>query len=312
MNQNKKIKDFILESPQGTIFSSPEWLQAVSPGNWDYLIIEKNNVIIICMPIITVEKFSFSILNMPPLTQSLGVLLPVEKGKYAEELSRNMNRINDLLEELPRFSYFTQRFHPSFKNWLPFYWNGFKQTTRYTYIIEDLTNLDDVWNGFRSNIRQEIRKAEKQITIEPSKDFDALNFCIKSTFERQNGIEFNFEVLERIFETCESLNCGKIFLAKNKNGDLCGGVYIVWDNKSSYYLSGGSPDQYKTTGAMPFLIWEAIKYSSGITQQFNFEGSMIKSIERFFRAFGAKQIPYFEISKSNSISINLYKNLIKK
>ncbi len=310
MTQNKKIKDFISKSPQGTIFSSPEWLEAVSPGNWDYLIVEKKKSITICMPIISIEKYSFSILNMPPLTQSLGVLLPLEEGKYSESLSRDMNRINELLAELPRFSYFIQRFHPSFKNWLPFYWNGFKQTTRYTYIIEDLTNIDNIWDGFRSNIRQEIRKAEKQLVIEESDDLDALSFCIKSTFERQVGIEFDFKALERIFQTCNNLDCGKIFLARNKNGDLCGGIYIVWDKKSSYYLSGGSPDQYRTTGAMPFLIWEAIKFSSKITKQFNFEGSMIRPIERFFRAFGAKQIPYFEISKSNSIFINLYKYLI--
>ena len=184
MTQNKKIKDFISKSPQGTIFSSPEWLEAVSPGNWDYLIVEKKKSITICMPIISIEKYSFSILNMPPLTQSLGVLLPLEEGKYSESLSRDMNRINELLAELPRFSYFIQRFHPSFKNWLPFYWNGFKQTTRYTYIIEDLTNIDNIWDGFRSNIRQEIRKAEKQLVIEESDDLDALSFCIKSTFER--------------------------------------------------------------------------------------------------------------------------------
>ena len=57
-------------------------------------------------------------------------------------------------------------------------------------------------------------------------------------------------------------------------------------------------------------ISKAIKFSSEVTKQFNFEGSMIKPIERFFRAFGAKQIPYFEISKSNSNLINWYKNNI--
>ena len=304
---NKKIKDFISKSPQGTIFTSPEWLEAVSPGSWEYLVVEKNESITICIPIIRMKKYGFSILNMPPLTQSLGVLLPIEEGKYAEALSRNMNRINELLAQLPSYSYFMQRFHPEYKNWLPFYWHGFKQTTRYTYIIEDLSSIDDVWNGLRSNIRQEIRKAEKQLVIEQSNDLNALIFCIKSTFERQGGIEFSFKTLERIFQTCSNLDCGKIFLARNKKGDLCGGIYIVWDNKSSYYLSGGSHEQFRTTGAMPFLIWEAIRFSSKITKQFNFEGSMIKPIERFFRAFGAKQIPYFEISKSNSIFINIYK-----
>ena len=69
---------------------------------------------------------------MPPLTQSLQVLLPVEKGKYAEELSRNMNRINDLLEELPRFSYFTQGFIPHLK--IGYHFIEWIQTNHKVYI----------------------------------------------------------------------------------------------------------------------------------------------------------------------------------
>ena len=37
MNELDQIKKFIKESPQGTIFSTPEWLEAVAPGNWEYL-----------------------------------------------------------------------------------------------------------------------------------------------------------------------------------------------------------------------------------------------------------------------------------
>lgn len=57
---------------------------------------------------------------------------------------------------------------------------------------------------------------------------------------------------------------------------------------------------------MSFLTWEAIKFSSGVTKTFDFEGSMIESVERFFRAFGAKQKPYFQVSKINSLPYKIY------
>jgi len=47
-------------------------------------------------------------------------------------------------------------------------------------------------------------------------------------------------------------------------------------------------------------LWEAIRYASTVTKQFDFEGSMIESVERFFRAFGAVQTPYFRITKTPS------------
>jgi len=38
---------------------------------------------------------------------------------------------------------------------------------------------------------------------------------------------------------------------------------------------------------------------------------MIKSIEKFFRAFGGRQVPYLEITKTNSILIKLNQILFK-
>ncbi|MBE7441610.1 MAG: hypothetical protein HS119_04060 [Flavobacteriales bacterium] len=56
---------------------------------------------------------------------------------------------------------------------------------------------------------------------------------------------------------------------------------------------------------MSLLLWEAIKRSKNKTKSFNFEGSMIESIERYFRAFGGKQTPYFEITKRTSKVLKL-------
>ena len=38
---------------------------------------------------------------------------------------------------------------------------------------------------------------------------------------------------------------------------------------------------------------------SKVTQRFDFAGSMIKSVERFLRGFGATQVPYFAITKTH-------------
>ena len=53
-----------------------------------------------------------------------------------------------LLELLPLAHFFYQRFDTEFTNWLPLYWANFNQTTRYTYVIEDLSDLDIIWKTF--------------------------------------------------------------------------------------------------------------------------------------------------------------------
>ncbi len=80
---------------------------------------------------------------------------------------------------------------------------------------------------------------------------------------------------------------------------------FVWDNLYCYYLFGAANPEYKTSGAMSLLIWEGIKLAKSRHVDFNFEGSMIKPVERFFRNFGGSQLPYFRIYKNNSVLLKL-------
>ena len=312
MIELNKIKSFISESPQGTIFTTPGWLDAVAPGSWQYIQIKEKENIKLCMPIILSNKMGFKFCNMPPLTQSLGILFPEQKGNYSKVLSNNTKNMLELISKIPKNLFFRQRFHPTINNWLPFYWNDYSQTTKYTYIIDDLTDTDIIWGGFKTKKHQEIRKAKSRLKISETQDFEYLKYCIHSSYKRQNKKGFNFEKLERIFNFCNEQKCGKIFLAKTQTGDIAGSVYIIWDQKSAYYLAGGGPEALRNSGAIPYLIWHSIKFSSSVTKKFNFEGSMIRPIEYFFRAFGGKLTPYYEITKINSSIINLYKKISKK
>jgi len=305
-----EIKNFISKSPQGTIFTTPEWLEAVAPGSWQYIQIKDAEDIKICMPIILSNKMGFKFCNMPLLTQTLGVLLPPpNEGKYSTILSKNTNRMMELISKIPKNSYFRQRFHPTINNWLPFYWNGYSQTTKYTYIINDLTNTDNIWKEFNLKKRQEIRNVKNKLKIYETQDFGTLKYCIQSVHKRQNKKVFNLEVLERVFNFCNEEKCGKIFVAKTQSGDIAGSVYIVWDQKTAYYLVGASPEALRNSGAISLLLWHSIKFSSSVTKKFNFEGSMIKPVEYFFRSFGGKLTPYHEITKINSSLINLYRRI---
>ena len=127
MKNKEEIIEFISNSPQGTIFTTPDWLEAVAPGSWEYLTLQSKDSLKICMPIIHSNKMGFSFCNMPPFTQSLGILFPPQEGKYAEILTKNINCISELISKIPKYSYFRQRLHPSLTNWLPFHWEGYNQ-----------------------------------------------------------------------------------------------------------------------------------------------------------------------------------------
>ncbi len=61
----------------------------------------------------------------------------------------------------------------------------------------------------------------------------------------------------------------------------------------------------ENSASTTLLIFQLIKDFVKTHQIFYFEGSMIKGVEHSFRNFGAKQIPYFRISKPNSTLFHL-------
>ena len=292
----------IINKKIGTIFSQPWWLDAVVPNQWDVIEIKKGNNVIARMPYVFKQsRLGFRMITMPPLTQTLGPAFASHHAKYVKQLSEQHKRITNLIEQLPPFDYFSQNFHYTAINWLPFHWHGFQQTTRYTYVIEDLSNLDTVWKETRENIRRNVRKAKKQLTIRTDLTLDSFLDLNEKTFQRQNlSLPYSRELVYRIEQTCTAQNCRKMFFAEDAQGLLHAAVYIIWDENAAYYLMGGADPELRNSGATSFLMWEAIQFAATVTQTFDFEGSMIQPVERFFRAFGAKQKPYFHVYKVNS------------
>jgi hypothetical protein len=285
-----------------SLFQSPWWLEAVAPSDWGEVSMETSGATIARWPYVIKKKFGFTFLVMPRLTQCLGPWLRPIKGKYAHRLSAQRGLIEGLLEQLPHFDFFWQTFHPSVTDWLPLYWRGFRQTTKYTYIIDNLANLDEIWNGMTEQTRRAIRKAEKNyLKVEVSEDLETL-LCLNSlTFARQNmPLPYSISLVHRIDAACHNRSARKIFLAYDRDGRAHSALYLVYDKEAAYYLMGGIDPVFKDRQGMALTVWESIKFAATVTKVYDFEGSMVQPIERFVRGFGAVQTPYHSVIKCNS------------
>lgn len=299
MEELDKIIEFIDNSPQRSIFCYPWWLEAVAPGQYEYITTRKKNQIKSIFPVVKHNKLAFTFCKMPKYTQYLGVLMPKMKGKYAHRLSKSHRIMDELIQKLPKSSYYNFRLHFSISNWLPFYWRGFRQTTNYTYLLNNIKEHDKIWQGMRSNIRRAIRKAKDVVEVVESDNIETLIELHRMTLKRKNRNLSNYEVecINRIFSACSKRERCVLLLAKDKNNKVHSSQLFIWDDRMAYYLIGGNNPDFMSSGAAPYVMWEGIKYVSTTVDRFNFEGSMIYSVERFFRGFGAKQIRYFNIKK---------------
>jgi lipid II:glycine glycyltransferase (peptidoglycan interpeptide bridge formation enzyme) len=223
------------------------------------------------------------------------------KKKYSDRLSDEIDLISGLLEHLPRHLLLSQRFSYEFSNWLPLYWAGFKQTTRYTYVIEELSDLGKVWENIRYGTKRKINLAEKQgIRVVTDLGLEKLLDLNRMTYQKQGlTAPYSREYVRRLDEACRKNNASKMFFAIDGEGRIHAAAYIVYDRKAAYYLLGGGDPAINQYGGHFLTLWEAIKFASGVSQTFDFEGSMHRNIEPVFRGFGGVQKPYMEITRGS-------------
>lgn len=294
--------EFVRSSPQGSIFSNSWWLDAVAPGRYEILTVKRGDNIAAAMPIVKNKVLGHTVIARAPLTKFLGILYRTPSAKQCKRLSEEKRIAEELLEQLPGNAYFSQNFHYNFTNWLPLYWRGFQQSTKYTYVFEDLSDLDRIWNGMRENIRKDIRKAQKSgITVRTGLGIDRFLDIQEMTFRRQGRtFEIRRDVIYRLHEACLKRDASRIFYAVDGDNRVHAANYIVWDDRSAYAVLGGADPGVRNSGATSLVLWEAIRFASTVTGAFDFQGSMVEPIERVFRAFGAEPKAYFHITRTSS------------
>lgn len=296
--------------PSIPLFSQAWWLDAVAGDSWNVVVVEKGGEIQAAMPYVMKQKFGLTLLTQPTLTQNLGPWIRPTQAKYAKRLSREKDLMQALIDQLPSYTHFQQNWHHTVTNWLPFYWKGFEQTTRYTYRIDGLEEEEAIWEDVQSNIRREIRKASNRegVVVRDDLSIDDFFSLNEMVFARQGKtLPYTKAFVKNLDAATAERKARKIFIAEDSQGRRHAGVYLVWDSQSAYYLMGGGDPELRNSGATSLCMWEAIKFASTVTQSFDFEGSMIEPVERFFRAFGARQTPYYAISHTPSKLFKLMK-----
>jgi len=279
------------------------WLDAVAPNQYTILTLREGENLQAAWPLVSQDINGRTCVGMPPLTQKLGVLLPPSTAKYAEKLSQEHAIIDGLIQRLPADTAIDQHLHESLTNWLPFYWNGFQQTTRYTYLIPDLKNLESVWKMMRTPARTTIRNAPKRgVCVREARDVAEVFGMYAMTMKRQGmPVLQSLEQVERLDEAC-ARNAGRLALiAEDAQGRVHAAVYIVYDARSAIYLLGGADPDLRNSGAQTMLLWEAITFASRMSDTFDFEGSMIRGVEAALRDLGGIQTPYSRIWRERSL-----------
>jgi len=290
-------------APHQPIFHQPWWLDAVAPGQWDAVEVQRGGRTVARLPFMVRGPRRMRVLTQPPLTPFLGPWVQREPGaKYAKALGDEMELQAELAAALPAAAAFRQSFASTVSGCLPFIWAGYRAGVRYTYRLEDLGSEQALWAGLAGNIRREIRKARGRVEVREGLGVDRFYDVWSRTFARQGLAAPDLARLRRIEAACAERDARAMLFAVDEAEQVHAVAYVVWDRSTAYYLMGGGDPQLRTSGASSLLMWEAIQRAGAVAEVFDFEGSMLPPVERFFRAFGGRQAPYLHVSRADRLA----------
>lgn len=270
---------------------------------WSAVLVSRGGQVVGALPYVVRRRIGQTFLVQPKLTQTLGPWIRPSDSKPTKRLADEKDILGALAEGLPKFALYRQNWHWERTNWLPFFWRGFEQSTLYTYRLDLMPGEDELWKDLQTNIRTDIRKAKDrfQVSIREAHNLEEFLSLNRKTFARQSKVmPYKDELVYRIDEAATPRKAREILVAEDHDGRLHAGAYILRDSKTAYYLIGGGDPAFRSSGAGSLCLWEAIRRQPGWIDTFDFEGSMLEPVERFFRAFGAKQVPYFQVQRINS------------
>lgn len=294
------------------IFSKYWWLDAVTIGKgWDVTLSKESGQIVGAFPY-CIQKYAifFRGIFNPQLTQRMSYYIQQVSDLKAPEKSEYEQKIfMELFVNLPKHSLFSINFHYSFNCENNFIDHGYKVVRKYSYCLDNWPKLDDIYDAFHKRTKRHIKKSSSLYDLEESNDVNAFYQLNKMSFNRKNlKIPYTCDFLNRIDEACGKRGCKKIIMAYD-DGIPVAGIYLVWDEKYLYYLASGVDQDHRSSGVSSLLVWEGIQLAASKNLIFDFEGSMLQTIESFFKAFSPKKRYYKCVYRYNNFFMKMYMSI---
>lgn len=186
---------------------------------------------------------------------------------------------------------------PEFIDTQEYIWKKWQVKVNYTYRLNLEGSINGLFENISSEKRKSIRKAEKDgIKVVEEKNYEVVKNLIIKTFERQKK-KINVIYLNKILNEWANENNSFAYVAY-WNEKAIATTFCVFDNPTAYYLFGGYDEHASHHGGGVSCMWQSILKTKEMgLKTFDFEGSMLPSVERYFRDFGGQLIPYYSCEK---------------
>ncbi len=298
----------------GSVFDTTGWTRAFGSGITHYAICERGGAMVGGFCTYRTSVLGMSVLRNPPFTPSIGPFLKTCGGAtsrldaWKEAIGAMAAHVGEMGFSLISFSLSREVVDTQ-----PYIWNKFKVTPGYTYVLDLQRAYEELWADVSKKHRHDINKAAKDgLEVRQVPDPSIVRALVLKTFGRQ-GKKIDSGPLDAVlsgFATPENSFSFATFA-----GDTpIAGTFFLHDRTTCYALLGGYDHERRHHGAGALTDWEGLRHAQRLgLKYFDFEGSMVPAIERYFRGFGGRLTPYYRVHKARlpiEVVLKFYKREI--
>ena len=277
------------------LFHEPWWLSATTNGRNEEVVVKRGSDVIGRLPYVITRRGPFRIVRMPPFTHMLGPVVNAGAGKPQTRLMRRLSITRELIDQLPPHSHFRQCLDPSLDDGLAiadglgFQDRGFTVTPQYTFQINCRKSSEELWTAMHFKTRQHIRRAEEKYVVRDVQDpQDFIKFYRKNIEMLGIVNRFEHQTFPALFSECRSRRCGEILAAFAPDGSPVAMTYLVWSDRTMYYLLSTRARDKGDNGSVNLLLWSAMKRAGQLSLLFDLDGVSTSGTARFLSGFGGE------------------------
>lgn len=179
---------------------------------------------------------------------------------------------------------------------------NFETFQRPNYQLSLADSYDDIRKNYSTNLKRNLKKAaQHQLTFTTSIKPETLVTLFR-TYQGEHipdMTDSSYHTLHRIMYNALHRGLGFITGIQDADGELCAAAFFLSGHGKIINLLPSSSERGKELSAMHILLDVLIRNNAGRPAVLDFEGSAIPSIARFYKSFGAEDVPYTRIKRNN-------------
>ena len=298
-----------------SIFNTVNWLKLFENKIELFGVFSNKNKLVASFCFYHFKKMGITFYIQPPYCPHNLVLIAAQANHPValRTITKSILESMAIFFEKNKNPIFEFSFPTEFSDMQPFIWKNFEVSPKYTYKLDLIKNENELLSGLSDEVRDNLKKALKNgLRCELTHDYTTTKKLIYKTIEHQK-VKTDKALFDRILFEFANMKNSFSFIVYDGETPVST-TFCLYDTQVCYYLAGGYDREIKATGAGVLALWDSILEAKKLgVPIFDFEGSMIPSIEKYFRGFGGELMPMFQIKKSSKIFKVLlsFKNFIK-